>query len=54
MIFLAGEGLYVVVREFAPTLAGRPGKLFPLAFDLIPIHVGYPLLRLIGEARSFT
>lgn len=42
MILLSGESLQVIVCEFASALPRGPGKLFPLAFDLIPIHVGYP------------
>src|SRR5258706_11261759 len=45
MILLASQSLNVIVREVAPALAGRSCKLFPLAFDLIPIHIRCPFAR---------
>jgi len=42
LILLAGNRLPVIVGELSSALAGRSRKLFPLAFDLIPIHVVLP------------
>lgn len=39
LIFLAGDRLPIVIGEFAPALLGGTRKMFPLAFDLIPVHV---------------
>ena len=38
LVLLAGNLHEVVVGEFAPTRFDIPGKLKPLAFDLVPIH----------------
>src|ERR1019366_8146053 len=38
LILLAGDGFPVVIGEFSPALAARAEELFPLAFDLVPIH----------------
>ena len=38
----AVDHVKVVVRELAPLLADLAGKLFPIPFDTIPVHVLSP------------
>ena len=52
MIFCAGESLDIIVRELPATLPCRSCKLFPLAFDLIPIHAVLNAFRSPTSAGS--
>ena len=38
MAYRAGDLVPIIIREFAPPLSGRASKLFPLPFNLIPVH----------------
>ena len=42
LVALSGNHIQLIVSEFAPLLLHFPLELFPVSFNLIPIHVRAP------------
>jgi hypothetical protein len=41
LLAIAGDDVHIVTGQFAPLLLHGALELFPIAFDLVPIHVTF-------------